>query len=68
MPASISPGRQNQEHVRVIRAANDNPGGRRVRVRLRPPRRPCIAEIEVFGAFLAEIEAMNDNVSVGYAS
>ena len=48
---------------KTIRAANNN-GDRRITVRLSPVRTISIAEIEVFGALLAELEitAANDNV------
>ncbi|MGN6365899.1 hypothetical protein [Asticcacaulis taihuensis] len=47
---------------RSIRAANEN-GGRRVIVELKPPPTITTAEIEVFGALLADLElvAANDN-------
>lgn len=49
---------------RPIRAANDN-GGRKITIKLKPPSNITVAEIEVFGALLAQLEAAaaNDNVA-----
>jgi hypothetical protein len=47
--------------ARMVRAANDNAGGRTVIFSWDAPEEPCIAEIEVFGSFLADLEAANDN-------
>lgn len=49
---------------RVVRAANSN-GDRRLTVRLSPEPTISVAEIEVFGALLAQIEgeAANDNAA-----
>ena len=54
---------------RSIRATNDN-GGRMVVVKLKAPPAITIAEIEVFGTFLAELEAAsaNDNYPTGDAA
>lgn len=45
-------------------AANDNCGDRRVRFVSRVPEVVSIAEVEVFGTFLSELEADNDNINV----
>jgi hypothetical protein len=49
-----------------IRAANDN-AGRRITATIKPLPTITVAEIEVFGALLAEIEsaAANDNNRAG---
>lgn len=46
--------------ARAVRAANDN-AGRRVVVQLAPLFSITSAELEVFGSFLGQPEAANDN-------
>lgn len=69
LPRAVTGWRPAAVTQRTIRAANDN-SGRRVIVKLKPPLDITTAEIEVFGALLAELEAAtaNDNIASGGAA
>jgi hypothetical protein len=68
LPA-LKPG-QARASRRIIRAANDNAGGRRIVLQFEPSPAVAVAEVEVFGALLAELQetAANDNFLSGGAA